>query len=155
MDIRSHTLKIRNLPQGHKRIACINAKPYALLGLLLLIGILLVAWMKYYMLGGILLAAAVYNFLFIKNERLVEFYDEYVVFYHINTYRDECFLLFWNDIVSWQIKPTKSIYDELAITLRNQKEITLKCVSKHKLIRYFNTYAPKTKQDPAVISKPI
>lgn len=154
MDVRSQSIKIRNLPQGHKRIGCINAKPYLLFGTIGMIGILLLLREKYMILGVLLLLSSLYCFLFIKNERLVEFYDEYCVFYRMNTYRDECFLLFWNEIDDWKIQQG-SEYDTLIITLRNQKKVHLKCVSRHKLIRYLKKNVNQKQQETAVISKTI
>ncbi len=105
-------------------------------------------------LGIVFLFGSVYSFLFIKNERLVEFYDDYCVFYRTNAYRDECFLLFWNDILAWEIE-SGSEYDTLIVTLRNQKRICLKCVSRHKLIRYLKRNVNHPQQEKAVISESI
>ena len=109
---------------------------------------------KYMILGILLVFVAVYSFLFIKNERLIEFYDDYCVFYRMNANKDECFLLFLNDISAWEIHPG-SEYDELSVTLRDQRKIVLKCVCKHKLTRYFKRYVNREEQETAVISKTI
>lgn len=154
MDIRSQPLKIRNLPQGHKIIDHINAKPYLVFSVLGTVGILLVLWEKYMILGILLLLIALYCFIFIKNERLIEFYDDYCVFYRINAYKDECFLLIWNDIASWEIHSGNE-YDELTVILKNQKKITLKCVGKHKLTRYLHRFVKNEEQETAVVSKTI
>lgn len=154
MDVRSQSIKIRNLPQGHKCIACINAKPYLLFAIIGIIGLLLLLKEKYMILGIVFLFGSVYSFLFIKNERLVKFYDDYCVFYRTNAYRDECFLLFWNDILAWEIE-SGSEYDTLIVTLRNQKRICLKCVSRHKLIRYLKRNVNHPQQEKAVISESI
>lgn len=154
VDVRSKLLKIRNIPQGHKLIDCINTKPYFVFSVLGSIGLLLVLREKYMILGILLVFVAVYSFLFIKNERLIEFYDDYCVFYRMNANKDECFLLFWNDISAWEIHPG-SEYDELSVTLRDQRKIVLKCVCKHKLTRYFKRYVNREEQETAVISKTI
>lgn len=153
MDVRSQAIKIRNLPQGHKRIDCINAKPYLFFGMIGMIGVLLVLMERYMIIGILLLLAALYCFLFIKNERLIEFYDEYCVFYRVNNNKDECFLLFWNDIIDWKIK-SKNECDILTVTLRNHKKADFKCVSKHKLIRYLKQNVNQ-QQESAIISKTI
>lgn len=154
MDVRSQLLKIRNLPQGHKLIDHVNAKPYLVFCILGGIGILFVLREKYMILGILLLFIALYSFIFVKNERLIEFYDDYCVFYRTNANKDECFLLFWNDISAWEIH-TGYEYDELSVTLKNQKKITLRCVCKHKLNRYFKRYVNREAQETAVMSKTI
>lgn len=139
--VRSKNLKIRNLPKGHKMIDSVNSKPFVFFSFCLVIGVLLIILCQSYLIGGILTVLSLYNFFCIKNEKLMEFYDEFVVFYHINSYKDECFLLFWEDIESWKITHTKKDYDEILLRLKNGKTVCLKCVSKHKVQRYFKRYA--------------
>lgn len=140
MNVRSKNLKIRNLPKGRKRIDCINAKPFVLFGICLITGILLLILCNSYLIGTVLVLISLYNFLFIKNEILVEFYEEYAVFYRTTSYKDECFLLFWNDVRDWYIQRAKSNYDEIHISLKNDQKVVLKCVSKHKIQRYFRRF---------------
>lgn len=141
LNVRSKNLKIRNLPKGQKRLDCINSKPFAFFGLCFLVGLILIVLSQSYLIGGLLVVISAYNFFFIRNEVLVEFYEDHAVFYHHNAYKDECFLLFWEDVHSWQIKRTKKDYDELLLVLKNHRKVTLKCVSKHKIQRYFKRYA--------------
>lgn len=152
LSVRSKNLKIRNLPKGHKIIDCVNSKPFVFFSICLVMGLLLVLIAQSYLIGGILVVLSLYNFFCIKNEKLVEFYDEFVVFYHISSYKDECYLLFWEDIESWKIIHTKRDYDELILHLKNGKKVTLKCVSKHKLQRYFKRYTKQLDQESIVSS---
>ena len=140
LNVRSKNLKIRNLPKGKKRIDCINSKPFAFFGLCLVMGIILITLCQSYLIGGLFIIVSIYNFFFIKNEVLVEFYEDHAVFYHTTSYKDECYLLFWEDVASWEIHHAKSDYDELTLTLKNDKKVTLKCVSKHKIQRYLKRY---------------
>lgn len=140
LNIRSKNLKIRNLPKDGRQIDQINSKPYVFLISFLVMGILLMLC-KSYLLGTILLALFLYNFCFVKNSVLIRFYEEYVVFYNHANKKDECFLLFWEDIAKWQYVRTRSDFDELQITLKDGKKVTIKCIGKQKTLRYFKRYA--------------
>lgn len=140
MNIRSKNLKIRNLPKGNRRLDQINSKPYVFLGLFLVLGVTLFLC-RSYLLGSMFIILFFYNFCFIKNDILIEFYDEYVVFYHYNNRKDECFLLFWQDIEKWQYVHTKKDYDQIEVWLKNGKQVSIQCISQHKTLKYFKRYA--------------
>lgn len=139
LNIRSKNLKIRNLPKGHKRLSQINSKPYLFLCLFLILGILLFI-IKNYILSVLFLVLFIYNFCFVKNEVLAEFYDDYVIFYQIGKHKDECYLLFWDDVDTWKYVRTKKDYDELQLTLKDHKKVAIPCIGKHKTLRYFKRY---------------
>lgn len=145
MDVRSKILKIRNLPQGDKRIGSINAKPYAFFVVVLLTGILSVM-KEHYLFGSIFIIVSLYNLCFTQNEKLAEFYADYAVFYHINDHKDECFLLFWEDVEGWQCMRRHSGYDMIEITMHNQKSVSLRCVDKHKIDRYLKRFTHSQKE---------
>lgn len=140
MNIRSKNLKIRNLPKGNQRLDQINSKPYLFLGLFLVMGTALLLC-KSYLLGSMFIILFFYNFCFVKNDILIEFYNEYAVFYHYNNHKDECFLLFWQDIAKWQYVHTKKDYDEIEVWLKNGRQVCIKCISQHKTLKYFKRYA--------------
>lgn len=139
LNVRSKNLKIRNLPKQCKRIGQINSKPYVFLVLFFILGILLIACRSYVM-GTILTVLFIYNLCFVKNCVLIEFYEDHAVFYQITTHKDDCYLLFWDDIEKWRYVKTKTDYDLLEITLKNGKEISLKCISKHKTLHCFKRF---------------
>lgn len=140
MNIRSRNLKIRNLPKGNKRIDRINSKPYLFLGLFLVMGAALILC-RSYLLGSMFVILFLYNFCFVKNDILIEFYDEYAVFYHYDNRKDECFILFWQDVAKWQYVHTKRDYDEIEVWLKNGRQVTIKCISQHKTLKFFKHYA--------------
>lgn len=153
LTVRSKVLKIRNLPKGQRRVGTINSKPLALFIVLLVLGVLLVAVKKNLFIGIFLIVFSLYNILFIRGDCLVEFYEDFVVFYHIHSNKDECYLLFWEDIAKWQIVRNRKDYDELCIELKNHMTVKIPCVSKLKLERYFKRYAQTEAQEDVVTSK--
>lgn len=153
LTVRSKMLKIRNLPKEHRRLGVINSKPVVLFVVLLGVGIVLVAMKQNFLIGIILITLSLYNMLFIRGDHLVEFYDDYVVFYHINANKDECYLVFWEDIAAWQIQRNGMNYDELVIGLKNHQTIRFQCVSKMKLERYFKRCVNNVKKEDVITSK--
>lgn len=139
MNVKSKILKIRNLPKDGKRIDHVNAKPYLFIMVCLIIGIVFL-FTQLYFVGIIISVLFLYYLVFVRDVVLVEFFEQYAVFY-LNNGKDECFLLFWEDIVKWEIINNRSDLDHLNIILRNQESITLKCLSKKKVAKYFMQYA--------------
>lgn len=152
MSVRSKMLKIRNLPKGHRRLGSINTKPIDLFIAVLAFGVVLIA-VKSLFIGTFLIAFSLYNILFIRGDCLAEFYDDFVVFYHVNSHKDECYLVFWEDIDKWQVLKNRKHYDELIIGLKNNTIVRFPCVSKIKLARYFRRYAQGSTREDVVKSK--
>lgn len=139
MNVRSKVLKIRNLPKDGNRIDYVNAKPYLFIIICLLIGTGLL-FTRVYILGILMLGLFLYYLIFVRNMILIEFYETYAVFYLMNG-RDECFLLFWEDIEHWDITSSRGEIDVLNIRLLNHETIALKCPMKKKVVQYFKRYA--------------
>ena len=139
MRVRSKILKIRNLPKTGEKRGEIKTKPYGLLLTFLVIGIALL-FTSYYVFGIVLVGIFLYYLLFIKNTLLVEFFDTYAVFY-LNNGKDECYVLFWNDVKDWQLEKAKRDMDILNIVLKDDTTIALKCLGRKKICKYFKQYA--------------
>ena len=142
VNVKSKILKIRNLPKDGKRIDHVNAKPYLFIIVCLIVGVALL-FTKIYFVGIVITLLFLYYFVFVRDVVLVEFYDQYAVFY-LNNGKDECFLLFWEDVVKWEIINNRNDLDHLNIIMRNQESITLKCLSKKKVAKYFGQYTGNT-----------
>lgn len=138
MNVKSKILKIRNLPTDGKKIDQINAKPYSFIIVCLIAGISLMCT-SLYLIGFIITFLFLYYLLFVKDVVLIEFYDQYAVFY-LNNGKDECFLLFWEDVLRWSITSNRNDLDLLNIVLRNNECIALKCLSRKKVEKYFLRY---------------
>ena len=78
-----------------------------------------------YLIGIVITFMFLYYLLFVKDVTLIEFYDKYAIFY-LNNGKDECFLLFWEDVEKWSISSSRNDLDVLNIVLRNQESIALK-----------------------------
>lgn len=139
LNIRSKNLKIRNLPKNNKRLDQVNSKPYLFLIIFFTLGVSLLLC-KSYLIGTVVTVLFLYNICFVRNSILIEFFEEYVVFYN-TTQKDECFLLFWEDIAKWQYKNTKVDFDILEITLKDGKQVSIKCIGKRKTLRYLKRKA--------------
>ncbi len=138
MNVRSKILKIRNLPTDGELIDHINAKPYLFILVYIAIGLALM-FTRLYLIGIVITFMFLYYLLFVKDVTLIEFYDKYAIFY-LNNGKDECFLLFWEDVEKWSISSSRNDLDVLNIVLRNQESIALKCLGRKKVARYFVTY---------------
>lgn len=138
MNVKSKILKIRNLPTDGKKIDQINVKPYSFIIVCLIAGISLMCT-SLYLIGFIITFLFLYYLLFVKDVVLIEFYDQYAVFY-LNNGKEECFLLFWEDVLRWSITSNRNDLDLLNIVLRNNECIALKCLSRKKVEKYFLRY---------------
>ena len=101
VNVKSKVLKIRNLPTDGRKIDQINAKPYLVIAVFLFIGIALL-FTRVYLIGIVITFLFLYCLLFVKDVVLIEFYETYAVFY-LNNGKEECFLLFWQDVAKWSI----------------------------------------------------
>jgi hypothetical protein len=149
VNVKSKTLKIRNLPQGKKRLACINSKPYLFIVMFLSFGAYAI-WKGYYVVGAIILAVFLFNLFCIPNKVVTEFYEEYAVYYYEQE-KDECFILFWEDIASWIYYPKMNDLDLIEIELKDHARICFKCLSKHKTMQYFQMFAPNKEKTKAKV----
>lgn len=135
MHVRSNVLKTRNLPQNTKRLDVINSKPYLFILLFCVIGIFFLMY-NCFLIGIAIMLIFGYQLLFVRNVVMTEFYEEYVVFY-MDKKREECFLLFWNDVRSWAYIKKKYELDMIEVVLKNDQSVTFKCLSKRKLLKNF------------------
>ena len=149
MDVKSKVLKIRNLPCDGKKLDTISSKPYGFICVLLIAGIILLC-SNYYLVGCVITIFSAYYLFFVKNIKLVEFFDRYALFY-MNNGKDECFVLFWEDVDHWEFSKCKNDLDSLTITLKNHQSVSIKCVSRKKIEKYLTECT--TQKDTCQIHK--
>ena len=77
-------------------------------------------------------------------------YEEYAVYYYEQE-KDECFILFWEDIASWIYYPKMNDLDLIEIELKDHARICFKCLSKHKTMQYFQMFAPNKEKTKAKV----
>ncbi len=145
MHVRSNVLKTRNLPQSSKKLDVVNSKPYLFIILLFIIGILFIVY-DFLLIGIAITLIFGYNLLFIRNVVVTEFFEDYAVFY-MDKNREECFLLFWNDILSWSYVKTKQDFDRIEVVLKNNQKVSFKCLSKNKILKNFKKHVASLQID--------
>lgn len=143
--MKSKILKIRNLPTDGKLLDRVTSKPYLFIVFFIVVGVIFL-FTPFYLLGIVLCILFLYNLLFVKNITLIEFYDAYVFFY-LNNGKDECFVLFWEDILKWNYTQHRNRLDLLQIHLKNNESITMKCLSRKKILKYFHKYGDLKDED--------
>ena len=145
MKVKSKCLKIRNLPADGEYLGHVNSKPYLFIFVCLAIGVALLPTI-FYMVGILMCLVFLYCLIFVKNIKLIEFYTQYAFFF-LNNGNDECFLLFWDDVAKWNIESQRNDLDILHIDLKDGQTISLKCLGRKKIVRYFEKYVPVQKQE--------
>lgn len=138
MNVKSKILKIRNLPCNETRLDTISSKPYAFICVILALGILLLC-SSYYLIGAVVSIFSAYYLLAVKNVKLVEFYENYAVFY-LNNGKEECFVMFWEDVAQWEISGNRMDLDTLNVMLKNNQSISIRCVQRKKIEKFFQMH---------------
>ncbi len=139
MNIRSKVLKNRNIPSSGNLLGKVCSKPYGIIIIGIMMGTILLS-NEHYISGIVILFLFSYYLFFVRNLKLIEFYDQYAVFY-LHNGKDECYVLFWEDIESWMILSKWNDTDKLKVVLKNHEIITLNCIGKKKIKKYFLTYS--------------
>ncbi|MBR4444628.1 MAG: hypothetical protein IKS37_01850 [Solobacterium sp.] len=140
--MRSQTIKIRNLPHDPTRVTkTVNVKPVLLLLFLLLLGGIFLAIRAYLLVGGIFIAGiSLFALLVMPDRILCQFTDEYLVLYNTRE-KDECNLLYWDEIVSWQYEWHPSV-DLLVIQMIDGSTETQEMYSKRSIAGMMRRYIP-------------
>lgn len=114
--MKSKELKNYNLPENRTYNEAIEAKPMALLLIIMAIGFGLML-IKQYIVGISLFLFGAACLIFLPNRRIIEFYDDYMILYN-KARKDECNVVYYDDVKSWEYK-TRVSMDELVITLND------------------------------------
>lgn len=143
MQVKSKKLKQRNLPKNQKKIDHITSKPYLILGCSILVGCILL-FTKYYLIGTLLFAMFFYEFVAVKDREIVAFYETYALFYEIVP-KDCCYILYYDEIVSWKYISKWNQPDYIEVLLKNGKRIQLLCNNKRKMMKHLPKREEETK----------
>ncbi|MBR3356374.1 MAG: hypothetical protein IKG46_00795 [Solobacterium sp.] len=140
--MKSQTIKIRNLPHDPTRVTkTVNVKPIFLLIFVLLLGVAMAVFRPYLLAGGIILAGlAVFAIVVMPDRILCQFTDDYLVLYNTRE-RDECNILYWEEIVSWQYEWHPSA-DLLVIQMLDGSTETQEMYSKRSIASMMRRYVP-------------
>lgn len=140
-EIRSKRLYSHNLPEDRSIETKINSKPTAGLLVFVFFGISLMCVGKLWIFGLLIALMALAGVLFIKNHVMTELSSDHAVFYK-DTNREECFILYWDDVEEWKIMPMKTGLDQLIIELKDGEKVCFTVFSRRKIEKYFKKYAP-------------
>ena len=141
--MKSKELKVYNLPYDRKIEASIDAKPYELIFIIVVVGVILSILLKVTFSGIALVLLGVFGLSFLPKHVLLEFSNEYVVIYN-RANHNECVMVYYEDIQSWRYIKGNS-FDELELTLINGSKESVEAFSKITFEGAMNKYIPDKK----------
>lgn len=137
--MRSKQIRTIHIPNDTKPKKVIDAKPYPLFAIAILVGIVLFVCGAYA--PGIIVILLVLGFLiFLPTRRLIEFYDEYMVIYNCQSL-DECKIVYYDE-VSYYIYHWGVNGDELELGLIDSSIERIECFSKMLFESYLKIFLP-------------
>lgn len=138
--MKSQVIKIRNIPFLPAVQKTVHVKPVLFLLLLMIAGFVLITRQYDLMIAGCcMILLSVFAMLFMPDRILVQFTSDYMILYNTRE-KDECTLVYWDEIVSWQYEWHTS-YDTLAVTLTDGSTQTVDMFSKHSIQGIMKQYA--------------
>ena len=142
--MKSKALKTDNLPEDREIEYRINAKPFILLGLIVVFGTGMMFYPSFVYIGAAIAATGLFALLFLPSRILLEFSKDYVVVYH-RVNQNECELIYYDEIVSYQyVRNPQSDY--LVFELENGETIRVSCFGKTRVEMILNHYAKDKKK---------
>lgn len=138
--LKSKKMMTRNIPKEGILKDKVTNKPYPILISLFVISLSLLKPLP--LVAVVVLSLSIY-LLISKERRLIDFYDDYLIFY-TDLKNEECYILYVDEILDWRIESCSKLLS-LKVTLIDNKVITLSCGSKHKLLKYFKKNIPNKK----------
>ena len=139
--MRSQIIKIRNIPILPPVMKTVHVKPATSLMLVFIIGCWITFRNTYSVIVGVaVMVVAMFAIIFLPDRILVQFTSDYMIMYNSRS-RDECMLIYWDEIVSWQYEWHASI-DELVVTLTDGSTQSAEMYSKASIYRAMNQFAP-------------
>ena len=138
--MKSKVLKIRNLPENMQILNEVKVKPIGTLIFLLLVsGLFIFSGSTVAVLGVVLLAVSIYALLVMPDRVLMQFTEEFVVLYNRKS-RDECMLIYWDEILRWQYQKHNN-EDMLVLDLIDGQTEAIECFNRNRTVSYFKVYA--------------
>lgn len=137
--IQSNRLKCRNLPADYEVLDKTTSKPLGSLATVALCGLVLMITPDYMFLGSLIAFVSFYSLFFSPTVVLVEFCDEFVIFY-LDDKRENCYVIYWNEIAGYEYKAQWINPDYVKITLMDGSVHSFKCLSRQQLMRNFQKH---------------
>ena len=139
--MRSKVLKTRNVPKNVAVIKRVTLKPIFLLSIPIVISAAILVFTSITILGISLLGLTSFFFFILPNHVLIEFTEEFLVLYNRKS-KDECTLIYWDEIMNYEYQSNTTGADILSITLIDNTVYTSECFSRNSIILLFNQFAP-------------
>lgn len=138
--MKSKVLKIRNIPVIPLVLDSLKAKPTGWLLLALFSSaIIVIADRNYYIFGILIFAISLFALIVMPDRVLMQFTESYVILYNTKE-RDECKLVYWDEIISWQYV-WRTTTDVMQIELVDGTMEKIECFNRNKVESYFKVYA--------------
>ena len=138
--MKSKVLKIRNLPEDMQILNEVKVKPIGTLIFLLLVsGLFIFSGSTVAVLGVVLLAVSIYALLVMPDRILMQFTEDFVVLYNRKS-RDECMLIYWDEIMRWQYQKHNN-EDMLILHLIDGQTEAIECFNRNRTVSYFKIFA--------------
>ena len=126
--MKSKELKTYNLPSDDILISSIDAKPYFLFVILIILGIISYLFSISLFYGTILIIMSIMVLLFTPKVTLMEFFQNYLIMFN-KADKNSCILIYYDEVVSWYY--TKSAnHDYLYIELQDGSTERIETFSK-------------------------
>lgn len=148
MKIRSNQYKNRNLPKNYEIEGQIKSKPILAMLFLCAVGVVLLFQKRYFVIGMIFLAIALFSLFFSKNETVIEFSHDFMIF-HLEEIPDESYLLYYDEILNYEYKHRFFDTDVIRFQLKNQKIVEFKSLDRRVLMKYLDKHVRVKKAENA------
>lgn len=139
--MKSKELKNYNLPDRTYN-EVLEAKPKALLLIMMIIGLILII-VKAYVYGSSLLFFGLACLIFLPGRRIIEFYDDHMIVYN-RARKGECNIIYYEDVNTWEYKYGVS-KDELIINMEDGSVQKCEGYSKLEFENILNKYMKNKK----------
>ncbi len=139
--MRSKVLKKRNIPKNVTIIKKVTLKPVFLLSIPIVISAAILVFTSITILGLSLLGLTSFFFFILPNHVLFEMTEEFLVLYNCKS-KDECTLIYWDEIMNYEYRYNKTGADILIITMEDGTIYTSECFSRNSIILSFNQFIP-------------
>lgn len=147
MKTRSNRYKKRNLPENYPVKNVIKVKPIFAMLVFILIGGIMTFSTNYKLIGAVFAVIGGYTLFFTENKVSVEFSNDFMVVY-LEENEDECFLIYYNEIESYQYKAKMYQTDLVQIITKDRKMFEFKSLDRRKMKKYLKEYLfKKTEND--------
>ena len=135
--MNSKDIKTYNLSNDTRILYRLELKPTFLLVVSMLIGFILV--IPFTSIGVVIISIASYCLVFLPSRVLLEFHDDYVIFYNKASHED-CVMIYYEDIMKWRYIKGRKV-DYLVVELEDGTRENIECFNYRAVTRYMRMFA--------------